>query len=215
MDWKEVLAPYKNTEEFQNLWKKVKEEYNTHLCFPPKQQIFRAIEVTPFEEVRVVILGQDPYHNPGQANGLSFSVNESVPAPPSLQNIFKELNNDLGKVRTQKNLEDWAKQGVLLLNASLSVRAHEANSHSQLGWQNFTDYIIRQISEKKEGVIFLLWGSFAQKKSVWIDRSKHFIISSPHPSPLSAHRGFFGSKPFSKINAILSERGEKEIIWSS
>ncbi len=213
MTWTEVLAPIKESEYFQNLWKNVKQEYAAKKCFPPKNQIFRALELTPFEEVKVVIIGQDPYHNDNQANGLCFSVSEQVQAPPSLQNIFKELKDDLGIERTSKELDDWAKQGVLLLNATLTVQAHLANSHQNLGWQIFTDFIIRQISEKKEYVVFVLWGSFAQKKQELIDPKKHFIIKSAHPSPLSSYRGFFGSKPFSKINDFLVSNGEKPISW--
>ena len=213
MTWTEVLAPIKNTEYFTTLWEKVKEEYQTTKCFPPKDQIFRAIELTPFDEVKVVIIGQDPYHNDNQANGLCFSVSDKVKAPPSLKNIFKELEADLGIKKTSNELEMWAKQGVLLLNATLTVRAHEANSHKDLGWEQFTDFIIREISDKKENVVFVLWGNFAQKKAGLIDTKKHFIIQSVHPSPLSARKGFFGSRPFSKINQFLEEKGKESINW--
>ena len=213
MTWTEILAPIKNTEYFTTLWEKVKEEYQTTKCFPPKNQIFRAIELTPFEEVKVVIIGQDPYHNDNQANGLCFSVSDKVTAPPSLKNIFKELEDDLGIKKTSNELEMWAKQGVLLLNATLTVRAHEANSHKDLGWEKFTDFIIKEISDKKENVVFLLWGAFAQKKAGLIDTSKHFIIQSAHPSPFSVHKGFFGSRPFSKINQFLEEKGKEPINW--
>ena len=213
MTWTEILAPIKNTEYFTTLWEKVKEEYQTTKCFPPKDQIFRAIELTPFEEVKVVIIGQDPYHNDNQANGLCFSVSDKVKAPPSLKNIFKELEDDLGIKKTSNELEMWAKQGVLLLNATLTVRAHEANSHKDLGWGQFTDFIIKEISDKKENVVFVLWGAFAQKKAGLIDTKKHFIIQSVHPSPLSARKGFFGSRPFSKINQFLEERGKEPINW--
>ena len=213
MTWTEILAPIKNTEYFTTLWEKVKEEYQTTKCFPPKNQIFRAIELTPFEEVKVVIIGQDPYHNDNQANGLCFSVSDKVKAPPSLKNIFKELEDDLGIKKTSNELEMWAKQGVLLLNATLTVRAHEANSHKDLGWEQFTDFIIKEISDKKENVVFVLWGAFAQKKAGLIDASKHFIIQSVHPSPLSARKGFFGSRPFSKINQFLEEKGKEPINW--
>ena len=213
MTWTEILAPIKNTEYFTTLWEKVKEEYQTTKCFPPKNQIFRAIELTPFEEVKVVIIGQDPYHNDNQANGLCFSVSDKVTAPPSLKNIFKELEDDLGIKKTSNELEMWAKQGVLLLNATLTVRAHEANSHKDLGWEKFTDFIIKEISDKKENVVFVLWGAFAQKKAGLIDASKHFIIQSAHPSPLSARKGFFGSRPFSKINQFLEEKGKEPINW--
>lgn len=213
MTWTEVLTPIKNTEYFTTLWGKVKEEYQTTKCFPPKDQIFRAIELTPFEEVKVVIIGQDPYHNDNQANGLCFSVSDKVKAPPSLKNIFKELEDDLGIKKTSNELEMWAKQGVLLLNATLTVGAHEANSHKDLGWGQFTDFIIKEISDKKENVVFVLWGAFAQKKAGLIDTSKHFIIQSVHPSPLSARKGFFGSRPFSKINQFLEEKGKEPINW--
>ena len=213
MTWTEILAPIKNTEYFTTLWEKVKEEYQTTKCFPPKDQIFRAIELTPFDEVKVVIIGQDPYHNDNQANGLCFSVLDKVKAPPSLKNIFKELEDDLGIKKTSNELEMWAKQGVLLLNATLTVRAHEANSHKDLGWEQFTDFIIKEISDKKENVVFVLWGAFAQKKAGLIDASRHFIIQSAHPSPFSVHKGFFGSRPFSKINQFLEEKGKEPINW--
>ena len=213
MTWTEILAPIKNTEYFTTLWEKVKEEYQTTKCFPPKDQIFRAIELTPFDKVKVVIIGQDPYHNDNQANGLCFSVSDKVKAPPSLKNIFKELEDDLGIKKTSNELEMWAKQGVLLLNATLTVRAHEANSHKDLGWEQFTDFIIKEISDKKENVVFVLWGAFAQKKAGLIDASKHFIIQSAHPSPFSVHKGFFGSRPFSKINQFLKEKGKEPINW--
>ena len=213
MTWTEILAPIKNTEYFTELWKKVEERYETTKCFPPKNQIFRAIKLTPFDEVKVVIIGQDPYHNDNQANGLCFSVSDKVTAPPSLKNIFKELEDDLGIKKTSNELEMWAKQGVLLLNATLTVRAHEANSHKDLGWEQFTDFIIKEISDKKENVVFVLWGAFAQKKAGLIDASKHFIIQSAHPSPLSVHKGFFGSRPFSKINQFLEEKGKEPINW--
>ena len=213
MTWTEILAPIKNTEYFTTLWEKVKEEYQITKCFPPKNQIFRAIELTPFDEVKVVIIGQDPYHNDNQANGLCFSVSDKVKAPPSLKNIFKELEDDLGIKKTSNELEMWAKQGVLLLNATLTVRAHEANSHKDLGWEQFTDFIIKEISDKKENVVFVLWGAFAQKKAGLIDASKHFIIQSAHPSPFSVHKGFFGSRPLSKINQFLKEKGKEPINW--
>jgi len=213
MTWTEILAPIKNTEYFTTLWEKVKEEYQTTKCFPPKDQIFRAIELTPFDKVKVVIIGQDPYHNDNQANGLCFSVSDKVKAPPSLKNIFKELEDDLGIKKTSNELEMWAKQGVLLLNATLTVRAHEANSHKDLGWEQFTDFIIKEISDKKENVVFVLWGAFAQKKAGLMDASKHFVIQSAHPSPFSVHKGFFGSRPFSKINQFLEEKGKEPINW--
>lgn len=213
MTWTEVLAPIKNSEYFENLWKKVKEEYASTNCFPPKNQIFRALELTPFDEVKVVIIGQDPYHGDFQANGLCFSVSDQVKAPPSLQNIYKELKEDLGIEKTTNELDDWATQGVLLLNATLTVRAHSPNSHKDLGWERFTNFIIKEISDKKENVVFVLWGAFAQKKEELIDPSKHLIIKSAHPSPFSVHRGFFGSRPFSKINDYLVSKGNTPINW--
>lgn len=213
MTWKEILAPIKNSEYFITLWEKVKQQYLQYKCFPPKNQIFRALELTPFDEIKVVIIGQDPYHNDYQANGLCFSVSDQVQAPPSLKNIFKELEDDLGIVKTSNELDIWARQGVLMLNATLTVKAHEPNSHKDLGWEKFTDYIIQQVSNRKNNVVFVLWGAFAQKKSLLIDRSKHFIIQSAHPSPFSVHRGFFGSKPFSKINNYLIAKGIEPINW--
>lgn len=213
MNWETVLAPIKNTDQFQNLWQKVENEYASGECFPPKDQIFRAFELTPFEDIKVVIIGQDPYHNDFEANGLCFSVSENVKAPPSLKNIFTELNNDLGIQRTKTELNDWAEQGVLLLNATLSVRAHSPNSHKDLGWEKFTDFVIKEISEKKENIVFVLWGAFAQKKEELIDSSKHFILKSAHPSPFSVYRGFYGSKPFSKINEYLESKNLKPISW--
>ena len=213
MTWTEILAPIKNTEYFENLWEKVKEKYAQDKCFPPPKQIFRALELTSFEDVKVVIIGQDPYHNDFQANGLCFSVSAKVSSPPSLKNIFKELEDDLGISRTNPELEDWAKQGVLLLNATLTVKAHEPNSHKDLGWEKFTDLIIKEISDKKENVVFVLWGAFAQKKEELINSSKHFIIKSPHPSPFSVYRGFYGSQPFSKINNFLQSKNIEKISW--
>ena len=213
MTWTEILAPIKNSEYYENLWQKVKAEYASTKCFPPKNQIFRALELTPFDEVKVVIIGQDPYHNDFQANGLCFSVSEEVAAPPSLKNIFTELKEDLGIERTKKELDDWAKQGVLLLNATLSVKAHSPNSHKDLGWEKFTDFMIKEISDKKENVVFVLWGAFAQKKEELINSSKHFIIKSAHPSPFSVYRGFYGSRPFSRINDHLKSKNLPLISW--
>lgn len=213
MTWTEILAPIKNSDYFTNLWLVVKNEYVNAKCFPPKNQIFRAIELTLFDEIKVVIIGQDPYHNDFQANGLCFSVSNQVATPPSLKNIFTELKDDLGIVKTSNELDSWAKQGILLLNATLTVRAHEPNSHKDLGWEKFTDFIIKEISDKKEGVVFVLWGAFAQKKVSLIDETKHFIIQSAHPSPFSVYRGFYGSKPFSKINNFLISKNKKPIDW--
>ncbi len=213
MNWDSILASYKATESYRNLWKKVETAYENSVCFPPKDQIFRAFQLTPFDEVKVVILGQDPYHDYLQANGLSFSVSEKVKTPPSLRNIFKELENDVGIKKTSNELENWAKQGILLLNTILTVEAHRAHSHKDFGWQDFTDFIIKEISKNKENVIFVLWGKPAQKKEKLIDAERHFIMKSAHPSPLSAYRGFFGSQPFSKINQILKSLGKEEIYW--
>ena len=213
MTWTEVLSPIKNSEYFTTLWEKVKQEYAVTKCFPPKNMIFRALELTPFDSVQVVIIGQDPYHNDFQANGLCFSVSDQVTAPPSLKNIFKELEEDLGISKTTNELDSWAEQGILMLNATLTVRAHQPNSHKDLGWDKFTDFIIQQVSEKKENVVFVLWGAFAQKKLNLIDEKKHFVIQSAHPSPFSVHRGFFGSRPFSKINDFLVSKGKSPIRW--
>lgn len=213
MTWTEILAPIKESTYFKQLWENVKSEYAATKCFPPKNKIFRAIELTPFEEVKVVIIGQDPYHGDFQANGLSFSVSEGVKAPPSLQNIFKELEADLGIKRTSTELDDWAKQGVLMLNATLTVRAHLPNSHKDLGWERFTDFIIYEISKQRENVVFVLWGAFAQKKETLINASKHFVLKSAHPSPFSVHRGFYGSRPFSQINEYLISKGQESILW--
>lgn len=214
MTWTEVLSPIKSSSYFTQLWEKVKREYATQKCFPPKKQIFRALELTSFDEIKVVILGQDPYHGDFQANGLCFSVSDQVKAPPSLQNIYKELEADLGIKRTSSELDGWARQGVLLLNATLTVRSHSPNSHKDLGWERFTDFIIHEISSRKENVVFVLWGAFAQKKEALIDPSKHFVLKSAHPSPFSVHRGFFGSRPFSKINEYLKSKGKNPISWS-
>ena len=213
MIWTDVLKPIKESDYFINLWENVKMEFNSKKCFPPTKQIFRALELTEFDDIKVVIIGQDPYHNDGQANGLCFSVSEDVKTPPSLKNIFTELKDDLGIDRKNNDLEDWAKQGVLLLNATLTVQAHEPNSHNKLGWETFTDYIIKQISDQKDNVVFVLWGAFAQKKASLIDETRHFIIQSAHPSPFSVYRGFYGSKPFSKINNYLTEKGEDPVVW--
>lgn len=213
MNWETVLAPIKNSDQFQNLWQKVENQYASSECFPPKNQIFRAFDLTPFDEIKVVIIGQDPYHNDFQANGLCFSISENVKAPPSLKNIFTELKDDLGILRTKTELDDWAEQGVLLLNATLSVKAHSPNSHKDLGWESFTNEVIKEISAKKENVVFVLWGAFAQKKEELIDSSKHFILKSAHPSPFSVYRGFYRSKPFSKINEYLESKNLKPISW--
>jgi uracil-DNA glycosylase len=185
------------------------------VIYPPGKLIFNAFDSTPFDNVKVVILGQDPYHGPGQAHGLCFSVQDGVPPPPSLVNIYKEINSDIGApIPRSGNLTKWANQGVLLLNATLTVRAAEANSHSKIGWQDFTNAVIRKVSEDKTNVVFLLWGKFAQDKQVLIDESKHLILKSAHPSPLSAHNGFLGNKHFSKTNEYLVKNGKDPIDWS-
>jgi len=183
--------------------------------YPQPKNIFRAFELTPFDNVEVVILGQDPYHGPRQANGLCFAVGEGVALPPSLQNIFKEIESDLGQPLVHKtgDLERWAKQGVLLLNATLTVRAHKAGSHQGKGWEQFTDAVIRELSDKKENLVFMLWGNYAKQKGAHIDRERHLVIQSAHPSPFSAASGFFGSKPFSKTNAYLASHGKNIIDW--
>jgi uracil-DNA glycosylase len=213
--WKEVLQEEFKAEYFSRLKSYLVEEKNKFLVYPPGSQIFNAFQFTPFEMVKVVILGQDPYHGKGQAHGLCFSVPDDIPKPPSLVNIFKELNNDIGiEIPPNGNLEKWALQGVLLLNATLTVRANQAGSHQNKGWETFTDSVIKSISTNLHHVIFLLWGSYAQAKEILIDTNRHFILKSAHPSPLSAYRGFFGCKHFSKTNIILRQIGKEEIDWS-
>jgi uracil-DNA glycosylase len=213
--WKPVLNEEFEKPYFKELIDFVKSEYMTKVCYPKGSQIFSAFDHCHFDEVKVVIIGQDPYHGPNQANGLCFSVNDGIPFPPSLYNIFKEIETDLGKtIPKTGNLERWADQGVFLLNATLTVRQSEAGSHQGKGWEKFTDAVIKQISAETENVVFLLWGGFAQKKATLIDASKHHILKSGHPSPLSANRGFwFGNKHFSQTNAFLKSKGLKEIEW--
>jgi len=213
--WKKVLDTEFEKPYFQNLASFVKKEYREQRCFPPAREIFAAFDHCTFHNLKVVIIGQDPYHGNGQANGLCFSVHDSISHPPSLINIFKELENDTGKPYPKSgNLVHWADQGVLLLNASLSVRAHQAGSHQNKGWEQFTDAVIKTISERKTNIIFLLWGGFAKKKQHLIDGSKHFILTSGHPSPLSANRGlWFGNKHFSKSNFQLQQVGLEPIVW--
>ncbi|MDX1277261.1 uracil-DNA glycosylase [Oceanihabitans sediminis] len=214
--WKKHLEEELKKTYFKSLLEFITEEYKNEECFPKEEAIFNAFNLCPFEAVKVVIIGQDPYHDVGQANGLCFSVNNGVPFPPSLKNIFKELETDLQiPYPDTGNLEPWAKQGVLLLNATLTVRAHQAGSHQKKGWETFTDEVIKLISDKKEGVVFLLWGGFAKKKAKLIDKNKHHILTSGHPSPLSANRGYwFGNKHFSKTNYLLQKTGEKPLLWS-
>ena len=212
--WKEKLNGEFEKPYFQQLTEFVKQEYQTHIVYPPGKEIFRAFDYCPFRDVKVVIIGQDPYHGPGQANGLCFSVRPGQRMPPSLVNIFKELLADLGKpLPPSGELERWAQQGVLLLNATLTVRASSPGSHQNKGWETFTDEVIRMLSLEKENLVFILWGAYAQKKGEVIDRQKHYVIMSPHPSPFSADRGFFGSKPFSKANDYLRSKGIPEIDW--
>ena len=213
-DWAPLLNDEFSKPYYLSLREFLKNEYRTRTIYPSMYDIFNALHYTPFHEVKVVILGQDPYHGPNQAHGLSFSVQKGVPQPPSLVNIFQELKNDLGIDPPNHGcLIDWTKQGVLLLNTVLTVRAGQAHSHRGKGWENFTDRIIEILNEKEHPIVYILWGSAAQSKQKLIDTSKHFIIKSPHPSPLSAYRGFFGSKPFSKANEILRESGLPEIDW--
>ena len=209
--WEEIFNNYPKIDELNIMIKEIDEQRLTKTIYPPKEQVFRVFDL-PLKDIKVVILGQDPYHNPGQACGLSFSVNDGVPLPKSLINIYKELHDDLGiKPAKTGNLESWFKQGVFLLNAVLTVEKNSPASHSKMGWENFTDYIIENISEKNENVVFVLWGAYARSKNKLIDPSKHKIIESAHPSPLSAYRGFFGSKVFSQINSYLAENDRETI----
>jgi uracil-DNA glycosylase len=213
--WKPLLQDEFDKPYFKELSTFVKEDYRQQQCFPPGNKIFNAFANCHFNDLKVVIIGQDPYHNFNQANGLCFSVSDDVTHPPSLINIFKELEQDLGIAYPKSgNLECWAKQGVFLLNATLTVRAHTAGSHQKKGWETFTDAVIKRISDKKEKVVFLLWGGFAKKKAKLIDNTKHHILTSGHPSPLSANRGYwFGNKHFSKTNFLLEQDGLKAVLW--
>lgn len=212
--WKEMLSREWDSDYFIRLTEFVRSEYATATVYPPAGKIFAAFESCPFDDVKVVILGQDPYHGPGQANGLSFSVNPGVDIPRSLQNIYRELRDDLGiEPPASGDLSRWANQGVLLLNATLTVRAASAGSHQGHGWEEFTDAAIRAIADQREGLVFILWGAYAQRKGAFINRMKHCVIESPHPSPLSASRGFFGSRPFSRANQYLVAHGETPINW--
>lgn len=213
--WEKVLQPLFETTSFENLAQFLKKEYAENVCYPPGRLIFEAFNACPLEQLKVVIIGQDPYHGPGQAHGLSFSVLEGVSPPPSLVNIFREIENDLGiPFPKVGNLSPWANQGVFLLNATLSVRAHQAGSHQKQGWEVFTDQVIQTISTQKEGVVFMLWGGYAKKKAQLINSSKHLILNSGHPSPLSANRGYwFGNKHFSQANTYLRTKGKEEINW--
>ena len=212
--WRQVLQPEFDKPYFELLTDFVRQAYRTTQCFPPAGQIFRAFDLCPFDKVRVVIIGQDPYHNVNQAHGLCFSVQDGVRIPPSLENIYKELNRDLGKpIPTSGNLTHWAEQGVLLLNATLTVEAHRAGSHQGKGWEELTDAAIMALNEKREKIVFMLWGSYAQRKGQYIDRKKHLVLTAVHPSPLSAYRGFIGCGHFSQANNYLQQHGLPPIVW--
>ena len=213
-DWDEVLKVIWNSEGFKKFYHIIENEYNTKTIYPPKDHIFNALKLTPYKNVKVVIVGQDPYHGEGEAMGLSFSVNKDIKIPPSLQNIYKELNDDLNiPIHQDGDLTKWAKEGVLLLNAVLTVEKDKPASHRNLGWEPLTDYIIKELNQKDEPVVFILWGNFAKEKAKYITNPNHYIITSPHPSPFSARTGFFGSNPFSKTNNYLIEKNIKPIDW--
>ena len=213
-EWRELLQEEFDSPYFEELTAFVRAEYASGTVYPAGRNIFRALDKCPPSKVKVVIIGQDPYHGPGQAHGLCFSVTEGVPNPPSLQNIFKEIQSDLGKpMPPHGDLTRWARQGVLLLNATLTVQAHQAGSHQRKGWEEFTDAAIRCLAEEREHLVFILWGAYAQKKGAFIDRTKHLVLTSAHPSPLSAYNGFFGNKHFSRANEYLTAHGLAEIDW--
>lgn len=213
-DWASILDEELSKDYYLQLRDFLKKEYSSYTVYPQMDAIFNALHYTPFHQVKVVILGQDPYHGPDQAHGLSFSVNPGVAVPPSLRNIFKELKEDVGcEIPGNGYLAGWAKQGVLLLNTVLTVRAGQAHSHKGMGWETFTDRVITSLNEKDTPVVYILWGRAAQNKQALINLDKHYVIKAPHPSPLSAHRGFFGSKPFSKANELLERAGQKGIYW--
>lgn len=212
--WKELLKNEFDKPYFKSLSEFVHNEYKINTVYPPAKFIFNALDSLPVDKVKAIIIGQDPYHGEGQAHGLSFSVPDGISLPPSLQNIYKELGTDLGKTHSPSgNLEHWVKEGVLLLNATLTVRAHQAGSHQNKGWEQFTDAIIHHLADSKENLVFILWGNYAQRKGAFIDPQKHLVIKSAHPSPLSAHNGFFGSQPFSKTNKYLEAHGLSPINW--
>ena len=213
--WEAALRPEFSKPYYRSLFEQVREAYRMHQVFPPKSEIFKAFDLTPLEQVKVVILGQDPYHGENQAEGLCFSVRKGIKIPPSLENIYKELYDDIGcDIPKHGSLVSWAKQGVLLLNTVLTVQAHQAFSHAEFGWQEFTDAAIRILNAQDRPIVFFLWGKPAQKKKAMLTNPKHLILCAPHPSPLSAYRGFFGSKPFSQANAFLQAHGETPIEWS-
>lgn len=212
--WKNLLQEEFNKPYFEELTRFVKSEYSAGQVFPAGRNIFRAFDKCPFDKLKVVIIGQDPYHGVGQANGLCFSVDDGVQYPPSLQNIFKEIHDDIGSpIPSSGNLDRWAEQGVLLLNAVLTVRAHQAASHAGRGWEQFTDAVVRTIAQRKEGVVYMLWGNYAQRKGQIADPERNLILKSVHPSPLSVYRGFFGCKHFSKANDYLIQQGKEPILW--
>ena len=212
--WRQVLQPEFDKPYFELLTDFVRHAYRTTQCFPPAGQIFRAFDLCPFDKVRVVIIGQDPYHDVNQAHGLCFSVQDGVPAPPSLVNIYKELQRDLGKpIPVSGNLTNWAEQGVLLLNATLTVEAHKAGSHQGKGWEELTDAAIQALNNQRENIVFMLWGSYAQRKGQYIDRKRHLVLTAVHPSPLSAYRGFIGCGHFSQANNYLLQHGQTPIAW--
>ena len=213
-DWDNKLEIIWNSEGFKKFYKIIENEYNTKTIFPPKDYIFNALKLTPYSNTKVVIVGQDPYHGVGEAHGLSFSVQEGIKIPPSLQNIYKELKDDLNiPIPNKGDLTKWGKEGVLMLNAVLTVEKDKPASHRNLGWELLTDYIIKILNQKEEPVVFILWGNFAKEKTKFITNPNHYIITSPHPSPFSARNGFFGSKPFSKTNNFLKSKNLKEIDW--
>jgi uracil-DNA glycosylase len=212
--WKRLLKDEFEKDYFSALTQFVRDEYKEHSVYPPAKLIFNAFDKCPLDKLKVVILGQDPYHGPGQAHGLCFSVNDGIPFPPSLRNIFKELKADVGKeIPTSGNLIQWSEQGVLLINATLTVRANEAGSHQKKGWETFTDAVIKKINDHNDHLVFILWGNYAFSKGQFIDQSKHLVLTSVHPSPLSASRGFFGNHHFSKANRFLVEKGKQVINW--
>ena len=212
-DWDKILSEEYNKEYFIKIMATIKDEYKNKIIFPSYERIFYSFKATPYKNIKVVILGQDPYHGEGEANGLCFSVNRGIKTPPSLKNIYKELYNDLGIVRDDTDLSDWAKSGVLLLNSVLTVEKDKPASHKFIGWEEFTDNVIKKINEKEEPVVFILWGNFAKTKIKYITNPKHLVISSSHPSPFSVNKGFLGSKPFSTTNKFLTDNNMKEIKW--
>lgn len=213
MDWQEIFHNIKEQHDFSEMEAFLEEAYQNTTVYPARENVYQAFDLTPLDNVKVVILGQDPYHGPNQAHGLAFSVQPDAKFPPSLRNIYKELESDIGCKRTSPHLQDWAKEGVLLLNTVLTVEAHKAHSHKNIGWEIFTNEIIKSISRELEDIVFILWGKPAQEKIKLIDTERHHIIKSVHPSPLSAHRGFFGSKPFSETNQFLKSKGKEPINW--